>query len=356
MCMPINEAHANSDSLAEGTQRRRLELILAHHWCDTVAASISVDQASVRILQGQVTKLALESDALLYMLHALAALHLQIMGASKLTRMVADLGYEANIHQRYFIISLQKQQRAIATLSSDNTEALAAASIVLRAYLFASLQNRALKPYQPPQEWLHTCRSTARMYKDSVRISEQQSSAAEADDRYIVTYHLGRNKTIREEIDRRDHGSESAIDVKLLRLIGGIDETEVAECNSQPEEFYVGNITELYCMYEPVLRSLHELFSIPDTAEDVQTQRLRKLIVFPVFIGPGFARLVQDGQPRALVILSHYFAMLSHYSHLWWVGRSGVREVDAVAEILQGTAFADKMEWPLQIISTQRGN
>lgn len=262
MCTAINEAHANSHSLTEGTQRRRLELILAHHWRDNVAASVSVDQASVRILQGHVTKLALESDALLYMLHALAALNLQIMRPEKLTRMVADLGYEANINQRYFIMSLQKQQHAIATLSSDNTEVLAAASIVLRAYLFASLQNRALKPYQPPQEWLHTCRSTARMYKESVRVCEQQSSAAEADDRYTVTYFLGRNRTIREEANRQDHDGESAIDGKLGRLVSGIDEAEVAECNSQPAESYARNVTELYRIYNPVLRSLHELFSI----------------------------------------------------------------------------------------------
>mgnify|MGYP005988805789 CR=1 FL=1 len=354
--MAIDEAHASPESMAESTQRRKLELILAHHWRDTVAASVSVDQASVRILQGQVTKLALESDALLYMLHALSSLHLHIVGAENLTRLVADLGYEANIHQRYFIMSLQKQQRAIANLSSDNTEALAAASIALRAYLFASLQSRPLKPYQPPQEWLHTCRSTARMYKESVRVSEQHSSAAEADDMHAVTHHLGRNKTIREEVDRLDHGGESAIDIKLRRLVDGINETEVAECNSQSAEFFAGSFEALYRIYEPVVRSLHELFSIPDTVEDVQTQRLRKLIVFPVFIGHNFARLVQEGQPRALVILSHYFAILSHYSHLWWVGQSGVREVDAVAEMLQGTAFADKMEWPLQIVSARRGN
>lgn len=78
---------------------------------------------------------------------------------------------------------------------------------------------------------------------------------------------------------------------------------------------------------------------------------LRRLILVPYLVDQSFLDLVKDRQPRALLILAYFFAMLSKFRHVWWVGDTGEREVHGIATALNAQ-WRWLLEWPLGIIGS----
>lgn len=335
----------------ETPQRRKLELVLMHHWREAAASSISVDETSVRMFRNEASKLALTSDAVLYMIHALAALHIERVGAPDIRDMVVNLGFTAEgIHRRYFVMSLREQLHDIASTDLESMEATTVTSMMLRVYVFASLQQRgrSLQPYQPPREWLRTSRSTLHIYGESIRISRQGDRSVAGG---IILRFLEADSVVRGQIDGLQyvhvHGKLTEI---FERLVEGIGEEEIEEFNNIAQRS-MASVTELRDVYSRTLRYLNEALGMRGAEQEPTRQMLRKLTLFPVFADLAFVDLVNAGQPRALVVLAHYFALLISYSHIWWIGGSGRREVLSIADELEGTPWRAKMDWPLSVVS-----
>ncbi|RDL33019.1 uncharacterized protein BP5553_08458 [Venustampulla echinocandica] len=78
----------------------------------------------------------------------------------------------------------------------------------------------------------------------------------------------------------------------------------------------------------------------------------RRLVVFPMLAPPRFLDLVEELRPRALVILMHYFALLSLLRDFWYIGDGGEREVYAIKATLVDE-WLDFVSWPLEIMKTK---
>ena len=79
---------------------------------------------------------------------------------------------------------------------------------------------------------------------------------------------------------------------------------------------------------------------------------VRRVIGFPMLVHPRFVTLVEEEQPRALVILAHYFALVARLRGLWWMGDSGRREVLGIQSALP-EEWQDAMQWPLESIADE---
>ena len=79
-----------------------------------------------------------------------------------------------------------------------------------------------------------------------------------------------------------------------------------------------------------------------------QIDILRRLLVFPVLLEKPFIDLVEEGRPRALVLMAHYFALLTSFSHIWWIGDTGKREIVGIQSFLLAE-WSDLMRWPLSM-------
>ena len=333
-------------NLPETAQRRKLEMVLMHHWRETAAVSISLDDTSAHIFRNEACRLALVSDGLLYMVLAISALHLHTAGAEGMRNLITRLGFTTgDIYYRYFLMSLREQLNDTLHTNSHNMDAMAITSMILRTYVFASLQRRSLDPpYQAPREWLRTSRSTASVYEERIRTSRQGNSNEES----IVTAHLlAHGRSIKRQLDSPRRDIHSRLSPILEHLLDGI-EAEDEEWNNSGR-ISTGTATALRDTYIVTLRYLDKALRMHE-GEEPPSQILRMLILFPVYADVAFVDLAYDGRPRVLVILAHYFALISLYSHVWWIGESGKREVLAIASDLQDTPWRIKLQWPLRII------
>ncbi|KAK8078773.1 hypothetical protein PG994_002580 [Apiospora phragmitis] len=75
----------------------------------------------------------------------------------------------------------------------------------------------------------------------------------------------------------------------------------------------------------------------------------RGMMAFPCLVPPLFLDLVERREPRALVILAHFFAFMTRVRALWWVGDTPVREVRAICRAL-GSRYHRLMRVPLELV------
>jgi hypothetical protein len=71
----------------------------------------------------------------------------------------------------------------------------------------------------------------------------------------------------------------------------------------------------------------------------------RKIISFAILIPRTFVALVEQEQPLALVILAHYFALMTRAQSIWWIGKTPRREIEAIHHFLP-PEWHDRMRWP----------
>jgi hypothetical protein len=76
----------------------------------------------------------------------------------------------------------------------------------------------------------------------------------------------------------------------------------------------------------------------------------RRLILFPILVDQRFIDLVGEGNPRALVILAHFFALVAILKSFWFVGNTGTREVRAIAAHLPAH-WQGMLEFPLRLVN-----
>ena len=83
----------------------------------------------------------------------------------------------------------------------------------------------------------------------------------------------------------------------------------------------------------------------------LSSEILRRLTLMPYLVNPHFAVLIKERRSRALTIMAHYFAIVSKFRNIWWIGAAGEREVYALAAVLT-TEWKALLDWPLNIINS----
>lgn len=87
--------------------------------------------------------------------------------------------------------------------------------------------------------------------------------------------------------------------------------------------------------------------AIADGEQDMSL--CRRLGGFGLMVPQPFVEFVEEGRPRALVVLAHYFAVAALLEGVWWVGGTGRREIKRIAERLDGE-WLGMIQGPLELI------
>ena len=285
----------------ESRQRRLLELRLLHHYTTTTSLTVLGDTQSsmTAVYQDVFPRLALENDAFLYVLYAIAALQLAKTDPHDREAIVA--------HRTYLDLALIAHRQDVAQLSQSNADVACLTSSMIRIGAFAILQDRPLHPYRPPMQWLQMTSGTGLVLQEAWRwIGDDQSS--------VALRMLSRQPAL------------SPFNENLFAA----SNRQGLEHLLEPGDLGPAEVYDAYATTVSYLGSVRLAVAAGETRADI----CRRLLAFPMLIPARFIGLVEEQQPRALAILAHYFALLSTCSDVWWVGHSGARESRRIREVL----------------------
>jgi hypothetical protein len=262
--------------------------------------------------------LALDSDATLYAVYMVAALHTE--QRSNFTDPKA-----LDICQTYLNMAIREHHKDVAEINSRNVEYICLTSSMLRVYGFARLQRRSLEPYTPPVDLLRiTGTSTALFRKAWDLIQDNPESVA--------------HKMIESASDLLKENDSKELSDDLKPLLN-------REKPHELEEPWDADTEDAYLRALSLIGRIRKAMDRENIAKSIG----RRTVVFPMMMRKKFADLVEELRPRALVILAHYFALLSMLSEFWWIGDSGVREIRAIEKVLPDE-WQGWLEWPRSIL------
>ncbi|CAM5999889.1 unnamed protein product [Sphagnum balticum] len=299
-------APSKASALEESTERRLLELRLLHQFMAETGLSISVPgDPGVQEMALRTPKLAFKHTALLYSIYTISALHL-----SKLEPQ--DPSHD-EIYQRYLSLTLRDHRIDVANLSKANADAAHCTSNYPRICVFAQLQERDLNPYAPPREWMQMTNVTGYSLNNSAwkLIADDKNSIL----RSMIEKAPG--LTTREGGLRDDASLFQEENRRALQYLMRRTETQIV--NETWDE-------KIQTAYESTL-SILGAAQLAISANEPRATIFRRLILVPTLVERDFTELVNKEQPRALVIMAYYFALLHDFRDFWWIGNAGAREV-----------------------------
>ncbi|KAH8686440.1 C6 finger domain-containing protein [Ilyonectria robusta] len=307
----------------ESRDRRKLELQLFYHYTTETGPSLAVDKASYDLWVAPLPRLALQSDALLYSMFSLAALHSASQDEAK-------KDHHMSICHTYLDMTVREHAKEVSQLSKENVDALCLTSSMLRIYYFLTLQERSLQPYRPPTEWMRATGSSSAIFRQAwPMVKDNPDSIAFQ----MITY----TPVIRDVEARTGEENRRG----LLHLLRRQESHELAESwDAEVQEAYESTLSYIGGIW--IAMNDHE----PPAGV------ARRLVIFPMLVNKRFIDLVEEQRPRALAILAHYFALLAMLRCFWWVGDVGQREVHAIAEVMP-VEWQGAMSWPLEILEQQ---
>ncbi|KAK2590040.1 hypothetical protein QQS21_012281 [Conoideocrella luteorostrata] len=306
----------------ESESRRKLELSLFHHYFTETGHSIALDQASFPFIVSIISNMALRSDALLYSVYVVAALHIFKKSKNTDQQALQHCG-------TYLNMSIRELTHQIEHLSAENVDEVCMTSSMLRIYTFVRLQDRELtRPYAPPMQWLRTTLTSSSVFRQAAELTARSPSSAGMQMIGIVAHLLG-------------EGGDRSHSDGLLHLVRREKPHELVESWDE-------NIEDAYLATLNYIGRVWKAMQDGDPPGSVA----RRLIVFPLLVDSRFVDMVEERRPRALVIMAHYFALLSMLRGFWWTGDAGPREVRAIdAEVKP--EWEPLMAWPLEILRDQ---
>ncbi|KAG8424484.1 hypothetical protein J3458_001271 [Metarhizium acridum] len=305
----------------ESRERRILETRLMYQYATSTGTTIAIDDKSKGLYVNMVPRLALTSDALLYCMYSLAALHCKVVG--DLMGLVSR-----DAHRKYLSMGLREHNLAIANISPETADAICLTSTLLRVCSFILLQDRLRQPYTPPVEWLMMNASTKAIVATAYELPGGKEKS-------VAAMMVGISPLVSNEQMRFDPIQRRGLEPLLQR-----DEIRDASEPWDPES---------QDAYESTLSYLGGAIETARVGD--RHDGLRRLIIFPMLVKGRFIELVQEGQPRATIFLAFYFALLALHKDRWWIGEAGAHEVRAMA-----AHFTDHwralLNWPLRVVET----
>ncbi|MCJ1382351.1 hypothetical protein MMC17_005464 [Xylographa soralifera] len=271
-------------------------------------------------------KLAFGNDALLYSMYAIAALHL--------SRLEPDNVEAIDAFQNYLGLALQQHRKDVSQLSKANVDTACLTSSLIRIYAFAVLQERPPTPYEPPAQFLYMTSGALMIFHETWSlIGDDESSIAVQSMKKMTTWSEGK-------------ASFEDSWMAPLHESNGIGLSHLLERNliEDPPELWDSKTRKAYQSTVNYIGSVQIAITAGEAGHDI----LRRLLIFPVLIPRRFIDLVVEQQPRALVVLAHYFALVAGFKHLWWIGDAGRKEVRGIQTALSAE-WIGMMSWPLSV-------
>ena len=321
----VTASSTNTLDYPESRKRRLLELRLLHFYMTKTSLTLNLAAPGsegpnlLEAWMSHVPYLAFENDALLNIICAIAALHTAKINPPDLDAI--------DVYRIYLDMALRQHSNDVDDLTKRNADAACMTSSLIRVAAFAILQERPLVPYIPPMHWLQMTRGAGNVYNQAWKFIQDDSSS-------ILVEMLKRTPVLKDSDPLFQESSRQG----LLHLLHGTRNEQALEAWS----------VEIEEAYSSTLSYIGSVQSLIEGGEKPQTV-CRILIMFPYLIQKSFIGLVEQQQPRALVILAHYFGLLNQFRDIWFIGDTGPREIRAIQAVLS-EEWQDLMAWPVQTL------
>lgn len=261
--------------------------------------------------------LAMKHSPLFASIMALSILYLSLTGQMETLK----TGQSALEYRPEYIASaIEGHRRALSSLSKETGDASSLTCAVLAVDGLASMRNRSLRPYEPPTAWLRLCQGAAGI------------SA------------MARGLLINDEKSKINLIAESVSSFVNAEAV-------MQESNWKRFQYIFEGVKSVsnFEAYRTTLSWIGAILSGRDNGDDMQITR-RKVVIYPMLFPTRFGDLVHDYDPRALVILAHYFGAASICGDdIWWLGDAPRMEILAISELL-GPEWTSFMQWPLEMV------
>lgn len=293
-----------------------------HQYLIETGSSIAADERTRDVFARVIPRLSLDSDALLYSMYAISALHLQKLGRSE------ELGGGAeDVASRYSSMAVREHNKDLSKISGETADVVCLTSCLMRCIALVRLQGRNLQPYVPPWQWLVLTQTSTSIFMEAwERVGPDPNS---------VAYQLIKGALpLYEKVampGRRNLG-------RLKHLLVRSEELDTTESRNP----------EIEDAYERTLDYICTAINLSEN-EGSSLSVFRVLVMFPMVADRRYVEQVKAGSPRALVILAHYFALLVGFQNVWWVGQIGADEVRAIIGALPDQ-WQGLLAWPRQVI------
>ena len=266
--------------------------------------------------------LAFDNDALLNIMSAIAALHTANPNPQDLDAI--------DEYRNYLDLALRGHSNDVAHLTKMTADAACMTSSLIRVAAFAVLQERPLAPYTPPMQWLQMTRGGGNLFEAAWNFYKDDESS-------IILRLLKATPILKDSDPLFQESSRQG----LLHLLHGTGAEHALETWSE-------NTEKAYSSTLSYIGSVQSVIARGEKPETV----CRILLMFPYLIQKGFIDLVQEQRPRALVILAHYFGLLTRFKYVWYIGDTGSREIHAIRAVLS-EEWQELMAWPLQMLAEE---
>jgi hypothetical protein len=305
---PVGGDPIEPDSL-ESKERRVLELKLLHHY--VVKTSWSLLEPTEPTMKDLWTvilpELAFCHDTILYLIYSLSALHL--------ARTNPRDGDALGAYPHYLGLALRQHHRDINQMSKANADIICLSASLIRIDAFAQLQSRSLEPYIPPVQWFQLTKGASSAFRAAwTHIATNENSIAAA---------LIKRTPSLQNVNQL-FGAQNR--QGLLHLLQQ-NPAEGSVGSEPPWDSQVQDAYESTCSY---IGSIQIAIKENETPADI----CRRLLLFPIMVQERFIGLLGELQPRALVILAHFFALLVGYRDVWWIGEAGQKEIRGIQSVL----------------------
>ena len=305
--------------MPESRARRILELRLLQHYISKTSHTIPLSHKEGAVRHAwsvDVPLLALEHDNVLYGMLSFSALHLLHFDPGNPELIIARHTYAG--------LARREHSKAVATLNPKTADAVCFASSIIFIDSFAALQGRDINPYTPPREWLQMSRGAGSVFAVATRAVSNFENAKILALANAQAYYNDMGVLFAE--------NNRASLLPLLRqdLLG-------EEWDDKTQQAYE--------------RTLSYIGWVQNLIQDGEHPQgiLGRMIAFAVLAPEKYIECVYEGRPRALAILVHFFALAFQAQHVWWVGTTVRREIQAIQRVLP-REWQENIRAPLELL------
>ncbi|KAH8808789.1 hypothetical protein F5884DRAFT_793350 [Xylogone sp. PMI_703] len=328
------------DETPQARRRRLLELKLLYHFMTTAGSAVFIPSSSPvernarEVWTTKAPLLAFQHDSLLYVMYSVAALHIANTEPQNIEMIEAS--------SMYLGLSIQAHRDEIARLNQTNADAIILTSSLIRLSTVAMLQERDLQPYSPPIQWLSITNEAGSVFVAASRLTANDPTSLTRiilDNSSEVT---GRGAIFK---GTKPWEVEATFGASYRQGFTHLLERSNSDLVNEP---WNAEIQEAYETTVNFIGNAHNSILSGKHSGDI----LRMLMLFPMLIQRRFIEFIEDEQPRAMVILAHYFALLAKFRSYWWVGEAGKKEIQGIWSMLP-PEWRRFLEWPLKALEEE---
>jgi hypothetical protein len=324
-------------------ERRLLELRLLHHYTTVVTNSFTTEPFR-QMWSLDTVRLGFEHPFLLNAIFAITSLYIACdagegsrvysydQGAESVANMIDrpkfSLGNidQEKVHRIYLNLAVRTQREAVSSINPHNADAVFLASVLLSYQSLKLLPNSpSPKIYSPPTQWLRMSNAISTVVQAARPLAREGSV-------------VDMIRTMQMQPDFRDRATIfNPQNMKPFEALLDWSSYPEPDLDLESRSVYEQTLAYIGGVWQAILNK-----ESPDIL-------YRRLVLLGIFVPPQFATFLDQGRPRALVILAHHFAMARAAEEHWWMRGVADREVHGIRSVVP-TDWQWAMEWPLSVL------